>query len=117
MTTYTVTNLNDSGLGSLRAEMLAANADLSVTPAIIDFTVNGTITLTSALPEVSRNVQLDGTSAPGYVSGGPPVVEIDCNNNAGLVLAAGSDGSPLLGMAGANASGNWATLKAGSITL
>jgi hypothetical protein len=117
MTTYTVTNLNDSGLGSLRAEMLAANADPSVTPAIIDFTVNGTITLTSALPEVSRNVQLDGTSAPGYVSGGPPVVEINCNNNAGLVLAAGSDGSRLLGMAVDNASGNGVTLNAGSITL
>ncbi len=117
MATFTVSNLNDAGAGSLRAAIQAANADSSETPAVIQFSVGGTITLTSDLPEISRNVTIDATSAPGHVDGGAPVVEIDCNQQGGLVFAAGSDGSRLLGLAVDNASGNGVTLNAGSITL
>jgi len=47
MATFTVTNLNDSGPGSLRAAITVANADSSGTATVINFTVNGTITLNS----------------------------------------------------------------------
>jgi hypothetical protein len=117
MATFDVTNLNDTGAGSLRAAITAADADLSGTPTVIDFSVNGTITLASALPAITQAVTIDATSAPAYVSGGPPVVAIDFNGNAGLVFAADSAGSQLLGVAVDNANGNGVTLNAGSITL
>lgn len=115
MATFTVTNLNDSGPGSLRAAITAANA--SGAHVAIDFTVGGTIALASDLPMLANQVKLDATSAPRYASGGPPVVELDCNRHAGLVFGTGSDGSQLLGLAVCNAAGNGVTLNAGSITL
>jgi len=115
MATFTVTNLNDNGVGSLRAAITAANA--SGSPAVIDFSVSGTITLASDLPAASNDVTIDATAAPTHASGGPPVVEVDCNGHAGLVFATGSDGSQLLSLSVCNASGNGVTLNAGSITL
>ena len=116
MTTFDVTNLNDSGAGSLRAAINAANAQPVGSPSTIDFTVAGTITLASALPSIDRTVTIDATTAPGYAAGAP-VVELNCNSNAGLVFALGSGSSQLLGMAVDNASGNGVTLNAGSITV
>jgi hypothetical protein len=116
MTTFTVTNLNDSGVGSLRAAITAANAD-SGTPAVINFTVNGTVTLASALPSITNAVTIDATTAPTYVAGGPPVVAIDFSQNSGLVFDVGSDNSRLLGVAIDNANGNGVTLNASAITL
>ncbi len=117
MATFNVTSLNDSGPGSLRAAIVSANADISGTPSVIHFSVGGIITLASDLPTISQAITIDATSAPNYVSGGAPVVELDCNTNAGLTFGAGSDGSQLLGVAIGNAQGNGVTLKAGSITL
>lgn len=116
MLVFTVSNLNDSGAGSLRAAISAANADSSAS-STIQFTVNGTITLTADLPTITHSLTIDGASAPTHVSGGPPVVELDCNGHGGLVFATGSDGSQLLGMAVCNASGTGVTLNAGSISL
>jgi parallel beta-helix repeat protein len=115
MATFLVDNLNDSGLGSLRAAIDSAN--MSGASSVIDFTVKGVITLSSDLPTISSAVKIDATSAPTYTSGGPPAVELDCNGNAGLTFAPGSDGSQLLGVAIGNASGNGVTLDAGSVTL
>jgi parallel beta-helix repeat protein len=112
-----VSTLSDGGAGSLRAAIIAANASAPGTTTNISFSVSGTITLASALPVISGQVVIDGTSAPGYVSGGAPVVEVDCNNWAGLRFAAGSDGSQLLGLAVDNASGNGVTIGASSVTL
>ncbi|HWB51841.1 MAG TPA: FG-GAP-like repeat-containing protein [Stellaceae bacterium] len=117
MAAFVVSNLDDSGAGSLRAAIAAANADTSGTPTVINFTVNGTITLASALPTITHTVTIDATSAPTYTAGGPPVVAFDFNHNAGLVFGAGSDGSQLLGVAIDNAGGNGVTLDAGAITL
>src|SRR5258707_8214998 len=117
MTTFVVSNLNDSGAGSLRAAITAANADSSGTSTAINFSVNGIINLASALPAITHATTIDATSAPTHASGGPPVVEINFNNNAGLVFAAGSAGSPLLGVAVDNPAGNGVTLNAGSIIL
>jgi len=51
-------------------------------------------------------VAIDATSAPTYVSGGPPVVALDFNGHPGLLFAVGSGGSELLGVAVDDASGN-----------
>jgi len=70
-----VSNLNDSGTGSLRAAITAANADSSGTPTAINFSVNGIINLASALPAITHATTIDATSAPTHASGGPPVVD------------------------------------------
>lgn len=63
--TFTVTNNNDSGAGSLRQAMLdaAANADASNT---INFAASlsggDTITLAGALPNIGKNLTIDGAA-------------------------------------------------------
>src|ERR1700689_4262086 len=61
--TFTVSNLNDSGNGSLRAAILSADADLS--PAIINFAggLSGTINLASALPDIQVGMTINGPGA------------------------------------------------------
>ena len=56
----TVMNTGDSGPGSLRAAITQADAD--TTPDTITFapTVTGTITLLSALPDLSADITIDG---------------------------------------------------------
>jgi hypothetical protein len=114
---FLVNNLGDSGPGSLRAAINNTNALSPGASAIIHFSVNGIINLASQLPAISRTVIVDATSAPTHVSGGPPVVEVNCDGNGGLWFAAGSGGSQLLGVAVDNASSDGITLSAGSITL
>ena len=82
--TFTVTNLNDSGAGSLRAAIAAANANPG--PDTIIFNVAGTITVLSQLPilsDATGGTTIDGTSAPGYA--GAPVVVIDGSNTSGPI--------------------------------
>jgi hypothetical protein len=109
-----VTNLNDSGPGSLRAAIEKVNAR-HARDAAITFTVNGAIGLASDLPSILARVTIDGTSAPGY--DGRPIVEIDASRHAGLLFGSGSTGSKLLGIAVINANGNGVTLEAESIDL
>jgi parallel beta-helix repeat protein len=115
--TITVTSLSDAGVGSLRAAVNTANAAPAGNSTLINFGVNGTIILASPLPAIAREVTIDATTAPTHVSGGPPVVALDFNGNPGLLFAAGSSGSQLLGVAVDHASGNGVTLDAGSVTL
>ena len=115
--TFTVTRLASAGPGSLRAAITRANRSLPGRPTLIRFAVRGTITLSSPLPAVSRNVTINGASAPGYVRGGAPVVEIDASGQAGLEFAPGSSGAQLLGLAVDDAGGDGVTLEASNITL
>ena len=115
--TITVTSLSDAGAGSLRAAINTADAAPAGSSSLISFGVNGTIILASPLPAIARKVTIDATTAPTHVSGGPPVVALDFNGNSGLLFAAGSGGSQLLGVAVDDARGNGVTLDAGSITL
>jgi hypothetical protein len=110
-----VSTLNNSGPGSLRAAITTANAAPGTDT--IDFTVHGVITLTSALPSITRPVVIDGTSAPTYATGGAPVVEVNCNDQRGLVFASGSQGSQLLALSVVDARDAGVTLNASSITL
>jgi hypothetical protein len=113
---FVVTSLMSSGAGSLRAAIGAANA-APAQSAVINFSVRGVITLASRLPAVTSKVTIDARTAPGHVSGGAPVVEIDCHGHGGLRFAAGSAGSQLLGVAVDGASGAGVTLTADAITL
>ena len=115
--TITVTSLSDAGPGSLRAAITKANAALPGASTLISFGVNGTITLAGPLPAITRKVAIAATTAPTHISGGPPVVALDFSGNPGLLFAAGSAGSQLLGVAVDDARGNGVTLDAGSVTL
>ncbi len=115
MAVYNVTNLDNSGVGSLRAAIQAANA--AGVPSTINFSVEGVINLASALPVITAPVTIDGNSAPTHTAGGPPVVEVNFNHHSGLTFAAGAEGSQLLGVSVCEASGNGVTLKSGSVTL
>ena len=113
----TVLTRSDSGAGSLRAAIEAANSAAAGTATDITFSVNGMITLASALPAITSEVIIDGTSAPTYTARRAPVVEINCDGHAGLRFSAGSADSELLGVAVGDASGNGVTLDADAITL
>lgn len=117
MTTFTVTNLNDSGAGSLRAAIIASNADSSPTTDRIEFAVSGTINLLSDLPAITNAVQIDARSAPSYVPGGPPVIEVNFNGHSGLTFSTGSGGSGLFGLALGNSGDNGVTLNASDVTI
>jgi hypothetical protein len=100
MSTFSVVTLSDSGAGSLRQAMLDANN----TPGadVISFSVAGSIQLSRSLPKITDEVDVDGTTAPGFTS--TPVVEIDFNGTKGLRFEAGSSGSALQSLALVDAS-------------
>jgi trimeric autotransporter adhesin len=106
LSAFTVSNLNDQGAGSLRQAIL--NADSSRGADVINFDVAGTITLASALPTITGNVNIDGTTAPGFA--GTPVVEVNFNNFGGLQFNVAAKGSALRSLALVDASGNGVTL-------
>ena len=88
---YMVSNTNDSGAGSLRAEILASNAAPGDTNTI-SFVISGsgvqTISLQSSLPAVTNPVVLDGTTQTGYSN--KPLVEINFGTlTSGLTISAG----------------------------
>jgi parallel beta-helix repeat protein len=113
--TLTVTRLGNAGPGSLRSAITTANTSLPGRPTLIRFAVRGTITLSSPLPSISRNITINGTTAPGYASA--PVVELNANGQAGLEFAPGSSGSRLLALAVDGASGDGVMLESSNITL
>ena len=84
--TFTVTNTNDSGAGSLRQAMLDAN-NLCNPPFShsIRFNIPGggvkTISPTSALPTITCPMIIDGTTQPGYA--GAPLIELNGLDAAG----------------------------------
>jgi hypothetical protein len=87
--TFLVTNVNDSGAGSLRAAMLAVNHDTVNQVDVIDFKISGTgvhtINLQSELPVLTHPVNIDGTSQTGYA--GTPLIALN-----GSTIAGGGDG-------------------------
>ena len=85
-TTFTVTNTNDSGVGSLRQAMLDAQTD-PTPPSLIDFSISGvnpqTITPLTTLPTIQTPTQIDGTTQQaGWVPGDDMPIVIDCSQLA-----------------------------------
>lgn len=111
-----VTTLADSGNGSLRSAIDAANQQPYSRPATIVFNVHGTIVLKSILSPLTRKMVIDGTTAPTYAHKAP-VVSIDFKHHGGLEFAGGSDGSSLLALTVTNAFGSGILIGPGSITL
>ena len=58
--TIAVTSLGDAGAGSLRAAIEQANLDPAMDTITFDATVRGTITLTTALPDLSTATEIEG---------------------------------------------------------
>ncbi|HEY1434985.1 MAG TPA: right-handed parallel beta-helix repeat-containing protein, partial [Thermoanaerobaculia bacterium] len=109
--TFTVTNTNDAGPGSLRQAITDANANLG--PDTIVFNIPGpgvhTITPTSEMTYVTETAVIDGYSQPGSSENTDPVgtnavllIEIDgsaTTNTIGINLTgAGADGSKVQGL-------------------
>jgi hypothetical protein len=68
LSTFTVLNFNDSGPGSLRAEITAANGTTGA--SAIDFAsrLHGTITLTGGELLITNSVTINGPGAVGFRS-------------------------------------------------
>ncbi len=109
--TYTVTNTNDSGAGSLRQAILDANANAG--PDTIAFNIPGsgvhTISPATVLPPITSPVTIDGYTQPGTSANTAPaadnavlLIELAGTNlsagDPGLDLHAGSDGSTIRGL-------------------
>ena len=95
-TAFVVTSTADSGAGSLRAAILAANAD-AAPPHTITFSIAGTgpftISLLTALPAISRQMAID---AVGEAISGAPGVRLARGavfTAPGLQFAATADGA------------------------
>jgi parallel beta-helix repeat protein len=92
--TLTVTSTANTGAGSLRQAMTAANAVPIAQGVSIVFNIPGpapyTIMPTTPLPLMSRPVLIDATTQPGYV--GQPVVRLD-----GSLAGIGANGFTLGG--------------------
>ena len=92
--TFTVTNTNDSGPGSLRQAILDANANPGTDTVAFNIPGAGphAIQPGSALPMITDPVIIDGTTEPDFA--GVPVIELDGNNAGfaavGLHITAGS---------------------------
>lgn len=76
MTTYTVTNTNDSGPGSLRQAILDANSNAG--NDVIEFNIGGggpqNISVLSDLPIITGGLTIDGSSQPSFA--GTPLITI-----------------------------------------
>jgi hypothetical protein len=81
--TFTVTNNNDSGAGSLRQAILDANASPGADR--ITFSIGSglqTISPASPLPDITDPVEIDATTQPGFA--GAPIIELSGTNTTGL---------------------------------
>jgi trimeric autotransporter adhesin len=108
ITSLTVTNTADNGPGSLRAAINSANGNTGSTIAFnIPTSDSGynpttqtfTISLSSALPQISAPVTIDGTTESAFLGGQPAIIAINGGGiSNGLNLASGPGGSDILGL-------------------
>ena len=118
-TTFTVSNTNDSGAGSLRQAILDANANAGADT--IAFAISGTgvhtITPTLVLPTITEAVTIDATTDDSFASNSNrPAIIVDGNNLVadGLTLGAAADGSTIRGLVVRDFGGNGILIEAGS---
>src|SRR5262249_49727635 len=115
-----VSSLVDSGPGSLRAAILAADAGSHSDKFTIGFGVTGTIDLQSPLPDLNNSIAIQGPGAGSLIveraagaSFASAIVTVDGGRTAslsGLTVAAGNAGgifnNGTLTMSGCTVSGN-----------
>jgi hypothetical protein len=106
--TFAVNNTNDGGAGSLRQAILDANAAVGTQTIVFQIPGAGahTISPTSALPDITDRVVIDGFTQPGFA--GTPLVELN-GTGAGAVIAGLnvlSGGSTIQGLAINNFNGH-----------
>ena len=92
--TFTVTNLLDSGPGSLRAAVTAANTNPGAD--VINFAVTGTIALTSGELDITDSLTING---PGLNS-----LTVSGNNSSRVF---GVAGNPIVSIAGLTVANGW----------
>lgn len=120
LSTYTVSNTNDSGAGSLRQAIEDANSSFG-TDQIVFSVGTGHIQIipTSPLPAVTDTVTIDGTSQPGFVDS--PIVELSGNgsgaNARGLYFAGNASGSTVKGLVINNFSSQGIWIDTSNITV
>jgi len=75
--TFSVTNTNDSGAGSLRQAILSANGTAGSDTIVFSIPGAGvhTITPNSPLPIITKPIIIDGNSQPGF--SGTPLIELN----------------------------------------
>jgi trimeric autotransporter adhesin len=114
-TTFTVTNLNDSGAGSLRQAILDANGDAAADDIVFQSGLSGTITLTTGKLSIKEAVNIQGPGADSLTINGnhsSQIFYLDTNTNGSLVTMSG------LTMTGAQGgSGGAIQLYDGALTL
>ncbi|MGB7326931.1 MAG: DUF4347 domain-containing protein, partial [Rubripirellula sp.] len=100
--TFTVTNTNDSGAGSLRQAILDANANLGADTIDFNITGSGTqvISLSSSLDTITEEVFIDGTTQTGWLEQSFMPIVIDGNDGAfdGLTFSSTADNSEVRGL-------------------
>jgi hypothetical protein len=113
--TFTVTNTNDSGAGSLRQAILDANANPGVDTIAFNISASGvqTIALSTSMDGITEPVFLDGYSQPGASANTLAVgddavilIKIDAGaHNPAIALDPGSGGSTIRGLSLAGTTG------------
>lgn len=92
--TFVVTNVNDSGAGSLRQAILDANANPGTDS--INFNIPGgslQIQPQLGLPDITDPVVIDGSTQPGFA--GTPIVELNGGKSAVRALFVNAPGSTI----------------------
>ena len=112
---FLVSNLNDSGVGSLRWAISQSNSMAGLDQISFDKTLSGgTINLISGLDPLIDQVSINGIIGNSK----NPTIAIDFNRNAGLWISGdAASGTTIKGLAFGDANGDGLTFDASNITL
>ena len=121
LSTFSVTNVNDAGVGTLRRAINDSNAAPGQTNTITFNIGSGLqrISLLSALPVITTPVVIDGSTAAGYSTS--PLIALDGTNagagSNGLVFSATATGSVVKALNICSFAGDGIDVNADNVTL